>query len=457
MLRRGRVAIVVFAALAVASCRQLVGIQDEPPTAGAVTPAGSADASGEGGGRCSAGGSACASCMASSCCPQLTACADDDAGSGCKTSLDCMLQCAAGDEACSAGCVQVLDRPLAEALACRAQSCATECGLSCGGILGVVAPGFIDGSPDCAGCAASKACTELTTCAATADCIRYAACRDRSCAPLDRSCVISCEYAVGPTPAGDAVLSALKGSCATECRLGSNFDCVGKGAWPLGELGTQATFSLRFYDDVTQQPMAGMLVRACPLADESCSNEWSHATTDATGFVSVSAPLSPQGNANAGVFQGYAEESGGGAYPTLTFLSPPLTGSLPGDASYTPYRATSFSAQDIALVAGMLPVSLDPTLGHVAALAFDCLLVPAPGVIFRISPPGQSLVVYSHGGAFAPQATTTDTTGAAAIVNVAPGPVTLSVRLAATRELVAQQPAFVRAQTISSIVTAPLP
>jgi hypothetical protein len=447
MLRRG-----VVVAIALASCRQIVGIQDEPPT-GSVTPPGSDDAST--GDVCSVDGDACTSCLGASCCAQLTAC---DGEVTCKQSLDCMSRCGAGDEACSAACVQSIDGPLAAALSCRAQSCATECGVSCGGILGALYPDLLAGSPDCASCATAQACTDLTTCAASTSCVSYAACAHRNCVPLDRACASTCQYALGPTPAGDALLSALKTHCTTECRLGSNFDCVGKRAWPVGVIDSTVTFSTHFSDLVGAKTLAGVLVKACPLADPACATEWDHATTDSTGYARVSGRLTQQGNGNAGVFHGYVDLSGGGVYPTVAILFPPLAGSLAGDADYTPYLAEVFATADVTLLTSALPVSLDPARGHVAVSALDCLQVPAPGVSFEITPAdGETLVAYSRNGLPSLQATATDATGTAAILNVSSGPITVSARVVATGALVSQHNAFVRAQTLTQIAAAPLP
>jgi hypothetical protein len=431
----------------VLACRQLVGIQDQPPAAPASDDA-------AGGGVCSADAGACASCLGASCCAQLTAC---DAEVTCKQSLDCLLGCGAGDEACSAACVQGLDGPLAAVLSCRAQSCATECGVSCGGILGALYPDVLAGSPDCASCATSQVCTDLTTCAASTNCVSYAACTHRDCVPLDRACATACQYAVGPSLPGDAVLSALKTHCTTECRLGSNFDCVGKRAWPVGVIDSTATFSTHYSDTVGTTAMAGVFVRLCPLADPTCATEWDHATTDSTGYASVSGRLSQQGNGNAGVFNGYVDLSDGGVYPTVAIIFPPLAGSLAGSADYTPYLAQTFSAHDVSLLTSVLPVPLDPTRGHVVISALDCLQVPAAGMTFQMVPPDGALIVYVRSGVPSVQATATDVTGTAAILNVLPGPITVSTHVAATGALVSQHSAFVRAQTITQIAGAPLP
>jgi hypothetical protein len=93
----------------------------------------------------------------------------------------------------------------------------------------------------------------------------------------------------------------------------------------------------------------------------------------------------------------------------------------------------------------------------VEVVAFDCLQLPAAGVSATITPSDGALVAYTRNDVYAPQATTTDSTGAVVIVNVEPGPIEISLTLAATGELVSQVNAFVRPQTLTSIGTAPLP
>jgi hypothetical protein len=452
-----RLATGIATVLVIGSCRQIVGIGDSPP-AGSGGPGGSDDASALAEG--SADADACTSCLGTSCSAELTAC---DADAGCAQSLACLLACAPGDEACAGACTLHASQALWSAISCRAQSCATACGTTCGGILGALYPDYLRGSPGCAACAANYACTELTTCATSASCVAYASCSDRACEPFDEACNTSCRYGVGPTPAGDAIGPALK-RCASDCRLGSNWDCVGKRPWPTGVKGTSATFSVRLVDALqVNQPMPGVLARVCPLVDMTCSGagdsgagEWSEATTDSTGYVRLSAPM-----IGVGVFAGYVDFSGGPVYPTLAFQYPPYAGSIAGDPGYTPFLAQALSTGDYDLAAvalGKVGVTIDSTSGTVLLVAYDCLQAAAPGVTFAIAPSSGTSVWYTNGNAIAPQATSTDASGLGVVANVpALTPVVVSARVAATGQLVSQANVFVRTQTLSFVLLAPLP
>jgi hypothetical protein len=106
------------ALLLLASCRQIVGIEERrvTTTEGAVEACGLPTQSGS-----------CAACIARECCDEAADCADDPS---CLTEESCLRSCTAGDATCQLTCSERWDPVSVRArlVDCRRDSCASSCG-----------------------------------------------------------------------------------------------------------------------------------------------------------------------------------------------------------------------------------------------------------------------------------------------------------------------------------------
>ena len=185
----GVVAIVALAAIGGGlSCRQIVGVTDNPPTDLTTSACG-----------LRYGTTTCTSCASASCCNEATACA---ASSVCVAFETCLADCSQGDFACRARCQ--IDRPVGTSSevsalsACLVSHCENDCGLTCGALAGwAVEPDTAVAFQNCmastsSSCARARACARSPACDAVVRCL--AAC------PTD-DCVTTCTVSNGADPA----------------------------------------------------------------------------------------------------------------------------------------------------------------------------------------------------------------------------------------------------------------
>lgn len=442
----GRFFGLVAVALGYASCRQLVGVVEREE--GTTSPAGDA------GDATTSDAGACASCQLTQCGKET---ADCEANAECQQSFACLDACAAGDETCSATCIKGFGALHAELLACRARSCAVPCKISCGGIFGTAFPALAGEGPNCTSCVTQEACSELSACAKSANCVQHVAVLQRTCPFLDRSCWTAILFALGNIPESQALADALGSRCTSECRKGSNWDCVGKVSWPA-EKYSKAEFHTRVMQakDPTQ-PFEGALVQACYTTDKLCapSAELDSDTSDANGYIHLTVPISATG------FAGYMKITGAALVDYIAVFQPPLSGSLFGDEKYTPYPANGAFEKTFFNLAKLTLVDppLDDNRGYVLAYMADCTASAGTGVTFEVTPSDSATrVAYFASNVVSPQATKTDRLGLAIIYNVPPAAsFGLTARRADTNEVIGKANAFLLPNTITNVIMAPLP
>src|SRR5689334_22220991 len=104
-------------ALALASCRQVLGIEERKLKTVAEDAGGGKVAS--------------AHCVDTKCCDEATAC---DADPACRAAYRCQQDCAPGDSDCITWCLGSTARPesLANLVSCASARCESQCVLSCG-------------------------------------------------------------------------------------------------------------------------------------------------------------------------------------------------------------------------------------------------------------------------------------------------------------------------------------
>ncbi len=393
-----------------AACRQLVGIDDAPPTALDL------DGSPEAGACGVAYGGECGACLTASCCNEATACADDPE---CSAFESCLAACAAGDDACRAQCSVRhpigLSTAAAELQACLVSHCMARCDLSCGSMAALFTPP--DAAGACVSCVrASSACGTALACQQSVDCVELDECLVSGSPGLDRTQACSTQHEAGAALFGPFLVQ-FSGSCATPCASGNDWACVGN-VTPATALSSQTAvrLDLGIFGTSNEAP-AGVQVSACAAATPGCPSPLDTATTDDDGHATVKVD---QTIGRPG-FQGYYEISspGGGFVPELLYLSFALQESqveIPLPSLIDP---ASFQG----VLAGF---GIDAgTGGSLALIAYDCLDAQSPGVQFATSMGDDAglRTLYVANGSFSTTATQTDTSGMALIANVPAGPV----------------------------------
>lgn len=344
-----------FAVLLVAGCRQVVGIEDQPPGSGTAQVQACASFS--------VGSAACDACMTSSCCDEEQQCAGEDAGH-CSALVSCFAQCKSGDAACASDCRAQFpgDEAAAALRSCEASHCASKCGVdSCGG--------YVYASAACAACGTANCCNQARACEEDAECARLTAC-EQACA-TDADCIAVCEVA-RPSSAVDeerALGACTIAHCAASC-IESKWECLEHPS-PPPQPALLATFF--FTDYSSGQRIANLALRMCSLDDFDCHTQPTTplATTDAYGLASLALPAG---------FGGYIEVTGT-SYGTFLLFLPALA----SDVQLGPIQLPSIQTvtQD---VEDYLKVTQDPDKALVLVVLRDCNFGYAGGVRLSIQP-----------------------------------------------------------------------
>jgi len=248
----------------------------------------------------------------------------------------------------------------------------------------------------------------------------------------------------GATPEG--------GSDAGDAGPAADFSCVGSVSWPTPASPTY-TFFLTPTDFVTGAPIVGATIKICATSDAACASPSATYTTDLIGDARVTAPSSPAG------IDGYAELSASGYETTLTFIFPVGGGSILGTFGGA-FNPVMFTTSTFAALTGSLGGE-DPTRGSLAFLAHDCSGAIAAGVSGSVSTADSKTVTgYFAGGSvlsLSETATQTDSSGKCGIVNIPPGPATLTSTIASSGKTLGTQPIVIRAGADTQLNAMPTP
>jgi len=177
------------------------------------------------------------------------------------------------------------------------------------------------------------------------------------------------------------------------------------------------TFSIK--DTVNRQPKPGLNARLCRRLDLGCTEVVTPAgVTDAQGSVSLKAPAG---------FDGYVRLEGGDVFPAMYFFNPPISKDLKDiSVSLSTFPVTGN-------IISLTGASQKVDRGLVLASVVDCVGGPAEGIKLSSSIlDAESKVFYAANNLPSAIATETDAVGYGGIVNVSPGPVTLSATQSAT-------------------------
>jgi hypothetical protein len=245
----------------------------------------------------------------------------------------------------------------------------------------------------------------------------------------------------------------------------ANWSCLGKVTEATPAAAT-STFDFTAVDPFTAKGLPGAVMKSCALTDTACGSPFETLTADADGKVTFkSLPTSGKG------FDGFIEVRVGTDLQNLNFEGHPLTG------NYGNYGRTHYSDAQLAtlLQTTETKVTFDPARGIIGFQIHDCSQFPGGiscrdkackaynpgGVSFTIDNPDPQIVrgYLSAAGAKVSLSTKATSTsplvGLGGFVNVPPGPVTITAKVAATGQTIGTYKLFSRAGAISAIVALP--
>ena len=259
--------------------------------------------------------------------------------------------------------------------ACLAQSCETQCGLTCGGLAAVFPPT----TPDtCEACFVAKdECDAVRACAADPGCQGALRCQFSS-GTLDvwQACPAVPQDA-GAAPLLPGPGAPVIGTCSSACSWGADWSCVGKVSWPPAAADAVAT-TVFVYSSANAAPIEGAIVKLCETDEPACMPPLAGPGTTDEGGTTLLQRL-PQTGPTL-----FVDVSSPAITPGLVFVIFPFSQPI---ATIPVITIPAGELPSLALLAG---VTLNPTLGMVLAVAVDCRLAPAPHVTFDLTPQGTS-------------------------------------------------------------------
>jgi hypothetical protein len=213
--------------------------------------------------------------------------------------------------------------------------------------------------------------------------------------------------------------------------------------WPAPIAGT-VTATLTTTDLITGEPMSGVPGRVCRKLDATCTDPvLAGLVSDATGRIIITVP---QG------FDGYLELTATGAMRGSYFFSPPLTADreIPSVPILQASALTTF-----ATLAG---ANLMADRGQLMVGAHSCVGQPAEGVSFSsVEGDASTVAFYMIKSIPSTKQSATDTSGRGGLLNLPPGSVTLTGRLASTGQTLGTLSVFARAGELTYTALVPAP
>jgi hypothetical protein len=307
---------------------------------------------------------------------------------------------------------------------------------------------FVDEA--CVRCATSECKAENVDCRGDAECASLTRCAAEQTDPgaLDncRSQHVAwlSENPSARTLGGPYYACVFRDQCAEQCATHTNVACLRSFNWTeTPKTSVPVTFQFANALESTQFA-GGLMVKACRGDDVNCVSTGAAQTTDATGKVMLDLPTPLRS------FTGYLDLSGGDWYPTLLQLGYPLA--RPATV-YIPI-VDRHSIELNIIASGVEP---DPTRGQVQMRMFGCAGVGLRGVSFTASAnfvDGDTRTWYATPYADF-EGTATGDLGSGGIINVKPGFVDITAKLA-DDTVVARTRVPVRASYLTIVVLAPL-
>lgn len=226
------------------------------------------------------------------------------------------------------------------------------------------------------------------------------------------------------------------------CTVPTPWSCLGSVVWPAAGSGS-VTAKISLMDIVTRAPFPGVTARVCRRLDLACEQPLAVGyTSDDQGRLVVDVPSG---------FDGFLELVSAKAVPGLYFFNPPMT-----DAREVPF-VPMLPLSQLTAFAQIAGAQMSADRGHMALAAYDCFHAPAEGVSL-VSPnaDGSSTPFYMINGYPSSKDQATDSSGYAGFLNLPPGSVTVSGRLA-NGEIMGTLSLLLRAGQMTYTTMLPMP
>lgn len=258
-----------------------------------------------------------------------------------------------------------------------------------------------------------------------------------------------------PTDAGTADAQAA----APLDRL-ADWSCLGKVTVPPPTVATAAV-DVGLSDPYSNAPVKGANVKGCARTDRECASPFETATSGESGVAFLKqVPLGTAG------FDGFFDVQVGSEIPNINFDGTTVV-------RKAAYARQYWGDAQLATLFSSAVVKRDPALGTIGIQAHDCKDVPNgvpcggtegcssyyPGAVtFTIDVKDPRVVqgyIDSTGTLSQKAVVTSALIGTGGFLNVPPGPVTVTARVAATGQVVGTYSIFTRAGAISLLIAGP--
>ena len=226
-------------------------------------------------------------------------------------------------------------------------------------------------------------------------------------------------------------------------------------------------FAFTAVDPFTSKGLPGATVKSCAATDTACASPFETLTSDADGKVTFkSLPTPGKG------FDGFVQVQIDTDLPNLNFEGNPITGNYGSGYGRTNYGDAQLATL---LQTAETKVTFDRSRGIIGLQAHDCSQFPGGiscrdkacktynpgGVAFSIDVQDPAIVlgyvanVDGKVGLSTKATSTSALLGLAGFVNVPPGPVTVTAKVAATGQTIGTYEMFSRAGALSATIALP--
>jgi hypothetical protein len=419
----------------------------------------------------------CNLCASRSCCAEAGACGADE---GCSTLMECFAACnESGDAACFAACrAQTNDTARADDLLdcvasrCESDACVLPERAATCAEAGATADVF--GRARCDLCIRRSTCEPAAACAGSPACQARLECMSRCVGPdLNPACFDQCRDD-GAAAVGDALLfTEIARNCRAECSIGSELECVGNYGWPT-TAEERVDVSFKAINRNNSMPFEGLEVTACGNQPLECDRvgQPETVTTNAEGVVTVNVPTRngfepPEAMSFSG-FRGWLLWQHPESDPevwvdTLLIQTRPYYRDRVAD-ELAPFGSGSLLSVLFGQIAAQAPaVLLDPARGSLLGGITDCrgtFQFFAQGVALEIEGADDlTRVVFVNKSETLPDfaATATTEAGQFLVINVPTGTPLVTLRHAASGNLVAQTPVEIEPGKVTVLAAWPQP
>jgi hypothetical protein len=230
-------------------------------------------------------------------------------------------------------------------------------------------------SAACSSCIATSCCTQAQGCVGDLACASAEACVHETCAPGDSACRLACSNKWDSVSDAQVTLRDCRQQyCVDAC---GPWDCLGNVTWRIpNPIPSQIKVSATVECETCStggavQPIAGVHVRVCSMADPECKAELTHGDSDQNGKVTLMLAL--QGTP-ASVYLEFHKE--GWQDDLLLLNTPPLSYDFDvGDVKMETLGELATIASNIPFV-----TTYDPSLAVAKIRVSNCNLQSSAGV-----------------------------------------------------------------------------